>query len=45
MIKRNIMRVALVGTGILLAMDLSPCGPTGDLMELILPTVIVGLLT
>jgi hypothetical protein len=45
MLKRNIMRLGLVGTGILLALDLSPCGPTGELMELVLPTVIIPLLT
>lgn len=45
MLKRNMMRVALIGSTVLLQFDLSPCGPTGELMELILPTVIIGLLT
>ncbi len=45
MLKRNIMRLAMVGSGILWAIDFSPCGPTGELMELLLPTVLVGLAT
>lgn len=45
MLKRNIKRLALIGTATLFAMDLSACGPTGELMEMILPTVIIGLLT
>jgi len=45
MLKRQILRWAFLGTGILLAIDLSPCGPTGELMELLLPTIIVGLAT
>lgn len=45
MLKRNILRVAFLGTSILFAVDFSSCGPTGELMELLLPTVIFGLAT
>lgn len=45
MLKRNVMKLALVGTATLFAMDLSPCGPAGELLELILPTILIGLAT
>lgn len=45
MFKRNIMRLAMLTTGTLFAVDLSPCGPAGDVMELLLPMVIMGMAT
>jgi len=45
MLKRRIMRYGMALTGSLWALDLSPCGPTGELMELILPIAILGLAT
>lgn len=43
--KRNMMRLAMLTTGTLLAIDLSPCGPAGELMEMLLPVVIMGMAT
>jgi hypothetical protein len=35
----------MLGSGTLLAIDFSPCGPSGEIMELLLPVVILGLVT
>ncbi|HOA74811.1 MAG TPA: hypothetical protein PL151_20175 [Phycisphaerae bacterium] len=45
MMTRRLVRWGMVITGTLFALDLSPCGPTGELMELVLPIVIVSLAT
>jgi hypothetical protein len=45
MLKRNILRLAMLGSGTLFAIDLSPCGPSGELMQLLLPALILGLAT
>jgi hypothetical protein len=45
MMTRRIVRWGMMISGTLFALDLSPCGPTGELMELVLPIVLVGLAT
>lgn len=45
MLTRRIVRWGMLVSGTLFAIDFSSCGTTGELMELLLPTVIFALAT